>query len=256
MTTPVTLTDVDDHLVTLVRRSSPEAEQYNSLRYAIEKARGGAASQILAVTSPVVGDGKTTTAVNLAGVLAHRRDARVLLIDADLRCPAVPRVLGLSTSGQPGLVDVLQDSALSIDRVAIALPQFNLSVVTTGTFSDDPFELLRAPRAGDVLDDARRKYEFVILDCSPLLLVPDSQALEKWVDGFVLVVSAHGTPRKLVGDAVKLISSSKLIGTVFNRDDRRLSGYYGHYYGYGQRPSRPGGPSDDPPGARASQARV
>lgn len=231
---------IDEHLVTLVRRSAPEAEQYNSLRYALEKARGDATSHVLAVTSPVVGDGKTTTSINLAGALAHRRDARVLLVDADLRCPAVARALGLSGASQPGLVDALQDSSLTIDRVVTALPQFNLSVITTGQFSEEPFELLRSARAGALLEEARRKYEYVILDSSPLLLVPDSQILEKWVDGFALVVSAHRTPRKLVGEALNLISPSKLIGVVFNRDDRRLAGYYGHYYGYGHESSRPG----------------
>lgn len=231
---------MDDHLVTLVRRSSPEAEQYYGLRYALEKARGDSSSIVVAVTSPVVGDGKTTTAINLAGALAHRRDARVLLVDADLRCPAVARMLGLSDSGQAGLVDVLQDPALSIDRVATVLPEFNLSVVTAGSASDEPFELLRAPRAGEAIAEARLKYEVIILDCSPLLLVPDSQILEKWVDGFMLVVSAHRTPRRLVTDALNLIGPSKLMGAVFNRDDRRLSGYYGHYYGYGHKTPRPG----------------
>ena len=138
---------MDDHLVTLFRRSGPEIEDYNTLRYALEQAGAGDTLRVLAVTSPVVGDGKTTTAVNLAGVLAHRHDARVLLIDGDLRRPSVAGVLGLaSNTGQPGFIDAIQDWHLTLDQVVTHLPDVNLWVLMPGTFSDDPFELLRTPR--------------------------------------------------------------------------------------------------------------
>lgn len=231
---------IDEHLVTLVRRSSPEAEDYNTLRYALEEAGGDAALRVVAVTSPTVGDGKTTTAVNLAGVLAHRREARVLLIDADLRRPSVAPVLGLAGAAHVGLVDAILDTRLTIEQVVTHMPAHNLWVLPTGRTSDDPFELLRTPRAAELLQDARRRYDIVVLDTSPLLLVPDTRMLESWVDGFVLVVAAHRTPRKLVGEALNLLNPSKLIGLVFNHDDRPLGGY-GSYYGYGYPPSRPRG---------------
>jgi Mrp family chromosome partitioning ATPase len=69
------------------------------------------------------------------------------------------------------------------------------------------------------------------MDTSPLLLVPESRILQSWVDGVVLMVSAHRTPRKLVTEALNMISRSKLVGVVFNRDDQPLPGNYG-YYGY------------------------
>jgi capsular exopolysaccharide synthesis family protein len=232
---------MDDHLVTLFGRSAPEIEDYNTLRYALEQAGVGDALRALAVTSPVVGDGKTTTAINLAGVLAHRRDARVLLIDGDLRRPSVARVLGLaSNAGQPGLVDAILDWRLTLDQVVTHLPDVNLWILTTGRFADNPFELVRAPRFGALLQEARREYDFVVMDTSPLLLVPDTRILQSWVDGVLLMVSAHRTPRKLVREALNLIHHSKLIGLVFNRDDQPLPGYYG-YYGYqaaDERPSR------------------
>jgi capsular exopolysaccharide synthesis family protein len=235
---------IDDHVVTLVRRSSPEAEDYNTLRYALEKAGGEAGLRVVAVTSPTVGDGKTTTAVNLAGVLAHRRDARVLLIDADLRRPSVAPILGhAADAGQAGLVDAILDSRLTLDQVATRLSGFNLWVLHAGRPSDDPFELLRTPRAGELLQEARRRYDMVVLDTSPLLLVPDTQILENWIDGFVLVVAAHRTPRKLVGEALHLLNPSKLIGVVFNNDDRPLSGYKSRY-GYGYPSSRGRGATD------------
>jgi capsular exopolysaccharide synthesis family protein len=224
---------MDDHLVTLLRRGSPEAEQYNSLRYALERARGGAESHVIAVTSPISGDGKTTTVINLAGVFAHRSDARVLLVDCDLRRPSVASAVGL-IGDRPGLVDTILDPTLSLEQVAAPLDGFNLSVVTTGRTSEDPFELLRTTRFADLLQAARRRYEYIVLDTSPLLLVPDTRVLEGCIDGFVLVVAAHRTPRKLVEDALNLLTPAKLIGLVFNGADRPVSGYYGYGYGYGR----------------------
>jgi capsular exopolysaccharide synthesis family protein len=232
---------IDHHIVTL-GQSSPEAEDYNTLRYALEAAGGDTGLRVVAVTSPTVGDGKTTTAVNLAGVLAHRHEARVLLIDADLRRPSVAPVLGLAGVHKVGLVDAILDPRLTLKDVVTDFPAFNLSVMTTGRTSDDPFELLRMPRVGELLKEARRLYDMVVLDTSPLLLVPDTRILENWVDGFVLVVSAHRTPRKLVGEALNLLNPSKTIGLVFNNDDRPLSGYRS-YYGYGSPQRRKRWPS-------------
>src|SRR2546425_11345641 len=106
---------MDDHLVTLFRRSGPEIEDYNTLRYALEQAGAGDTLRVLAVTSPVGGDGKTTTAGNLARGLAPRHDARVLLIGGGLRRPSVAGGLGLaSNTGQPGLLHGIHDRRLTL----------------------------------------------------------------------------------------------------------------------------------------------
>lgn len=222
--------NVDERLVVLHRRASLEVEQYNALRYTLEGSGGSEAHRVVAVTSPAVGDGKTTTAINLAGVLAHRADARVLLVDADLRRPSVGALLGLDgRAGDAGLADAIRDPTRTLESVVTSLPAFNLWVLPAGRPSDDPYELLRSPRMAGLLEDARRQYEFVVIDTSPFLLVPDARSLERLVDGFLLVVAAHRTPRKLVEDALTLLVPPKLIGLVFNGGDRPLSGYYGDY---------------------------
>src|SRR5437879_2263647 len=91
----------EDHLVSLFDSESWEAEQYRVLRHAVETLRKGVNLQIVAVTSAAVGDGKTTTAINLAGALAQSADARVLLVDVDLRRPAVARQLGSAARKGP-----------------------------------------------------------------------------------------------------------------------------------------------------------
>ncbi len=231
---------VDEHLVTLRSRSSPEAEPYNALRYALE-ARGGDDLRAVAVTSPAPGDGKSTTAINLAGALAHRRDCRVLLVDVDLRRPSVAPLLGLAQDADgAGLVDAILDPDLTLEQVVTHLPAFNLWLLPAGTLTDEPFELLRTPRMKELVQQARQQYDFVVLDTSPLLLFPDARILENWVDAFLLVVAAHRTPRKLVEEAVNLLSPAKLVGLVFNGDDRSLSRHYGDAYGYSYAPSRTG----------------
>lgn len=235
--------NVDERLVVLHRRASLEVEQYNALRYTLEGAGGGEAHRVVAVTSPAVGDGKTTTAINLAGVLAHRADARVLLVDADLRRPSVGALLGLDGSAAgAGLADAILEPDRPLDSVVTSLPASNLRLLLAGRPSDDPYELLRAPRLAGLLEEARQQYEFVVIDTSPFLLVPDARGLERLVDGFLLVVAAHRTPRRLVEDALNLLAPPKLIGLVFNGDDRPLSGYYGDYEEYGGAASRRGAP--------------
>jgi capsular exopolysaccharide synthesis family protein len=236
---------VDAHLVTLLGRPSPEADQYNALRYAVEEKRVSDGLHVVAITSPSVGDGKTTTSVNLAGALAHRRDARVLLIDADLRRPSVAPLLGLAEHpGRPGLVDVISDSALTLERAVRHLPAFNLNVLPAGQLSDDPFELLRSARVGELLQEARRRYDLVVVDTPPVLLVPDSRILQSWVDGFLLVVAANRTRRKLVAEALNLLGPGKMVGLVFNRDDRPLANEYGYgYEAYTSGRARTGAPT-------------
>jgi Mrp family chromosome partitioning ATPase len=78
----------------------------------------------------------------------------------------------------------------------------------------------------------------VVVDTPPVLLVPDCRLMSQWVDGFIVVVAAHRTPRKLLADGLSALDEEKLLGIVFNADDRPLSGYFGRYegyYGYHQR---------------------
>src|SRR5262249_26788321 len=110
-------------------------------------------------------------------------------------------------------------------------------VVSAGTLPSTPYEVLKLPRVGELLAAARQAYDFIVVDTPPLVAVPDCRVIEKWVDGFLVVVGAHKTPRKLLEEALSVMEAAKVIGLVFNGDDRPLSGYpygYGYRYGYGQ----------------------
>jgi capsular exopolysaccharide synthesis family protein len=216
---------VEEHLVSLLAPASFEAEQYRALRHLVEQLHKSANLSVVAVSSPGGGDGKTTTAVNLAGALAQAPEGRVLLVDADLRGSSLATQLGLDGSADRGLVDAILDPGLSLEAVVQRCPPFNLSVLPAGHLPLAPYEVLKSPRVGELLQEARKSYEFVVLDTPPLVSVPDGRVIGKWVDGFLIVVGAHKTPRKLLEEALNVMDPGKIVGFIFNGDDRPLLGY-------------------------------
>jgi capsular exopolysaccharide synthesis family protein len=240
---------VDDHLVSLVAPAAFEAEQYRALRYTVEQLHKMRDLRIVAVSSPGVGDGKTTTAINLAGALAQAPDARVLLVDADLRRPSVANLLALGGSEGPGLVNAILDPTVTLERVARPRPPFNISVIPAGQAPPSPYELLKSPRLGELLEEARGHYDYIVLDAPPLCPVQDCRVIAHWVDGFLLVVAAHHTPRRLVEEAFNVVERGKILGLVFNGDDQPPPHFYGYYGYYGRRPQAAhGSPNGHEPG--------
>jgi len=231
MTEPL---EIDEHLVSLLAPTSNEAEQYRTLAHTIDLMHKDFGLHLLAVTSPTAGDGKTTTAINLAGTLAQAPEARVLLVCADLRKPSVMGHLGMAGTQTLGLVNAILGSAQTLNQAVQHLKRFNLSVLLSGPCPADPYEVLKSHRLGELLQEARQHYDYIVVDTPPLLLVPDCRIIGKWVDGFLMVVAAHKTPRRLVEEALNLMDPSKLVGLVFNYDDRALPGYYTYYYASGR----------------------
>jgi capsular exopolysaccharide synthesis family protein len=184
---------------------------------------------VIAISSADVGDGKTTTAVNLAGALAQSSERRVLLVDADLRRPAVAARLGLD-AGRRGLAEAVFDASLDLTAVSQRYAPFNLSVVTAGRFSGITYEALQSSRFGQLLAEARHHYDHVILDTPPMVPITDVRIMGPYVDRFILVVGAHRTPRKLLGEALSVLPPDKVLGLIFNYDGRtseRHRAYYG-----------------------------
>jgi capsular exopolysaccharide synthesis family protein len=219
---------MDSRLVSFTSPGSFAAEQYQGLRLTIERLTRAQGAQVLAITSPAAGEGKTLTAVNLAGALARESDGRILLIDADLRRPAIATTLALTNT--PGLTDVLDSEQLELSSVAQHVSPLPLWAVTSGSAGAGIHRLLRSPRFEPLLQRARQEFDVVVIDTPPLLPVFDSAVLSRIVDQLLVVVAANQTPRKLLGEALNLVDPSKVMGIVFNRDDRPLFGYYNEYY--------------------------
>ena len=219
---------LDSRLVSFTSPGSFAAEQYQGLRLTIERLTKANGPLVLAITSPAAGEGKTLTAVTLAGALARESESRVLLIDADLRRPSVAATLGLATA--PGLSDVLSNDGLELAAVAQHVTPFPLWAVTSGTPGSAIHRLLRSPRFEPLIQRARQQFDVVLVDTPPLLPVFDSAVIARIVDQLLVVVAANQTPRKLLGEALNLVGPEKVMGIVFNRDDRPLFGYYNEYY--------------------------
>jgi polysaccharide biosynthesis transport protein len=215
------------------------AEQYRVLGHIVE-ALGKTGRKVIAVSSPVGGDGKTTTTLNLARTLARSPETRVLLIDADFRRGTIGERLGVGRSASRGLAGALGDSE-SLDAVVRRVPALNLSVLLSGRCPAMPYEALHSLRMGELLHEARESYDYVLVDTPPVVPVADVRAISPWVDGFFLVVSAHYTPRELLDEALSAMDPEKVVGIVYNGDDELLSRRYRYHYNYYAEPApRPG----------------
>jgi capsular exopolysaccharide synthesis family protein len=223
--------EIAEQLVSFTATASCASDEYRTLRHSVDRVRRDGGLRLLAVTSATQGDGKSTKALNLAATLAQTRRDRVLIVDADLRRPSVGRYLGLDPIGSRGLSGALLDASCDLAEATVRLDRFNLSVLPGGNPAIEPYELLNSSRFEALLADARRLYDCVVIDTPPLLPFPDSRLVTRWADGYLLVVAAHKTPRKLLSEAMGLLDQKKLIGVVFNGDDQPRSSHYG-YYGY------------------------
>ena len=233
---PRGLDGVDDEvgLICMTAPRSMIAESYKSIRTNLEFHRRNRRLQVLLVTSPHSGDGKSTSASNLAISLAHA-GRRVLLVDADLRRPSQHLLYGLSR--ERGLSNLLRRS-LSAEAVTQPTPVPGLDFVSCGPEADNPAELLASPAFGEFLDDVRRSYDCVIIDSSPLLAVTDPCVIAAQVDGVILIVRANTIKRNEAEHTTDLLRSigTPVVGAVVNgitRDDAGFGSGYGYGYGYG-----------------------
>ena len=219
----------DKHLVSLIAPASFAAEQYQALRLKIERIRQSRDLRVIAITSPGAADGKTVTSINLAAALGRGSSARVLIIDADLRRPALAQQLHVDMAAA-GVAELVANAQLTLADAVRPVHTFNLDVITAGHPTGPVHELFRSARLERLLAEARERYDYVIIDTPPLVPVVDSALLARLVDGVLLVVAANRTPRKLLEEALNQLDAAKVLGIVFNSDSKPLYGYYDSGY--------------------------
>ena len=210
-------------LVALEGAGSPGAESYRSLRTAIRFLDAGSPVRTLLVTSATAGEGKTTTAANLAVAFAQSGE-RVVFVDADLRRPRGAALFGLEN--ERGLTEVLGGS-LRLDDALVNVRE-RLFVLPPGTLPANPSELLGSQSMADVLDALSRDADIVIIDSAPSLAVTDAVVLSALVDGTLLVVQWGKTSVDAVSDARAAHTNvnAEIVGVVLNglRTGRRSYG--------------------------------
>lgn len=207
-------------------------ESYRALRTSLVFTSGGESTRVITVTSAQPLEGKTTTACNLAMVLAFG-GSRVLLMDADMRRPGVHKALQMNNT--VGLSHLLVGQA----RVREAIQRTsdpNFCVMTAGRTPPNPSELLSSERMRQLIANLKQgPFDWVVIDTPPVLAVTDAVILTPLVDGVTFVIGAEMTRRRLAERAVHMIMASrpKVIGAVLNRVNfDRNKYYYSRYYGY------------------------
>jgi polysaccharide biosynthesis transport protein len=214
---------------------SPAAEAYRTLRTNIEFASLDDPARIILITSSIPGEGKTTTAANLAAVFAQTGHS-TLLVDADLRKPGAHKIFDLPNTN--GLTDLLRSEEVRVQDVAQPTEQEHLSVLTTGPLPPNPSELLRSTRMRAVIARLATSAEFVVIDSPPLQAVTDAAILSALVDGTVLVVDAGRTRSGAARNGREALTyvGARVLGVTLNRLSESMSGdyyYYDYYGGYG-----------------------
>jgi capsular exopolysaccharide synthesis family protein len=207
------------------------AEAYRSFRTALLLSTAERL-QVVTITSAEASEGKTTTAVNLATVMAQL-GRRVLLVDADLRKPRVHRVFKLPN--RCGLVSYLTGSA-EPETVLQGTEVAGLQVCSSGPTPPNPSELLASERMARFLEAMRKKFDFIVVDSPPVLAVSDAILPGSRSDGVVLCFRANTVHREAVTACRErlLLADVKILGAVFNRQRASGGGYYKSSYHYYQ----------------------
>jgi capsular exopolysaccharide synthesis family protein len=219
---------VEPHLVAISQPRSAYCEQFRSLRTRILQAGERTQMRSLVVTSAGVAEGKTLTALNLGWLLAQTEGVRALVIDSDLRRPCATDYFGIDA--RDGLSEVLGDR-LRLEDAIVRLDPAGLHLLPGGKPRDDVAELLSGPTYERVLAQARRMFDYIIIDAPPLGIFTDANVLMSRADGAMLVVRAGKTRYSLVDKLLDQIPREKVLGVVLNRAEEQpeATSYYYQY---------------------------
>jgi len=182
-------------------------------------ANPGRATQCLAVSSARSSEGKTLIATSMAAILALEKTHRVVIVDADLRRPRLHKVLGVQGPGY-GLASIFEGKKPDFRRLVRVKQEVpGLFYVTSGPVPDDPALILQSERARQVFDYLKESFDYVIIDCPPVLGLPDTPKICLNADGLVMVARQGHVCRHELQQAIKIMSSAKacpILGVVMN----------------------------------------
>lgn len=211
---------------------SPLTESYRTLRTNIQFASVVEDTKVILLTSTAPGEGKTSTATNLAVVTAAA-GKRVLLIDADMRKPQVHQrfqvsnLIGLST---------LLIRERTLEECVVSTESEGLFLLTSGPIPPNPAEMLSSRAFSDMIAQLREQYDLIVIDSPPVLSVSDTLTLTRVTDGVLFVIDSQKTHRAHVKRAVQSLEQidARILGVVLNRVKRgKQDSYYYSYYATG-----------------------
>jgi capsular exopolysaccharide synthesis family protein len=188
------------------------AEQYRIVRTKV--VQHSLQPRLLAVSSPGAGDGKTTSALNIAGALSLKGEVKVLLVETDFRRSSFCRLLQLPD--EPGLIDVLARKC-TLEEAVMEIEQLpNLFVLGAGEFRPDASELLDSPFGRAIFQTLRKRFHFVVLDCPPIGSIADYDVIQALADGVIVVLRPDHTNRSTTMEMLSSLPQEKMLGVVLN----------------------------------------
>jgi len=216
--------------VTQIRPQSQMAESYRALRTSLLLSNLGAPPKVIMVTSARPQEGKTTTSINTAIVLAQK-GVRVLLIDADLRRPSVHKTLGMGP--RSGLSNVLTGSATVQQTITTSPILPNLLIMPAGTPPPNPAELLASSNMRDLIAELRQQFDHIVIDTPPTLSVTDAVVMSPRADATILVIRSGHTTKQALRRARDILTqvNAHVAGVLLNAVDLTSPDYY-YYYEY------------------------
>lgn len=223
--TAAQLEPIDPRLVALADTMGPAAEQFRMLHHRLDRIRSTRPLGVVAFTSAVAGEGKSTTAANLAACAA-KRGRKTALVDCDLRRPGSSKLFGFD-GVPPGLAGVLHGEA-SVHEAIRSGPE-GLAVVPAGRTAEDPPGLFSTPRFRSLVDELRQAFDEVYLDLPPVLAFADAQVAASVAEGVVMVVRSGQTQVELVREAVDVFSGLPVLGCVLTGCNESLPVYRTYY---------------------------
>jgi protein-tyrosine kinase len=215
-------------LVVIAAPDSAEAENFRLLRAQVLFPKHTARPRTIMVTSALPDEGKTLVMANLAASIALGIEEYVLAVDCDLRQPSMHNLFGYSNA--EGLHEHL-GRRKRLEELIISTNVDKLSLLTAGNAPPNPTELLSSSIMEEFLEEVKGRYpdRFIVIDSSPSNIAAETSALARHVDGIILVVRAHKTPRKAVKKTIQALGKEKVLGVVFNGYSKSEANYHTYY---------------------------
>jgi protein-tyrosine kinase len=208
--------------IALLQPESHVAEQFRTLRARLDAITASHPLRTIGVTSALAEEGKTMSAVNLALVSSMSVGRRVLLVDCDLRRPAIHRSLGLLPNA--GLGEVLSGRAEAQDAI-VKVDGTELEVLAVRGLPSNPAELLASERMRALVVELAGRYDRIILDLPPALGLPDAKTVSEVCDGTLFVVRAGRSTQQDVETALDVLDRRRILGFVLNETEAEAARY-------------------------------
>jgi capsular exopolysaccharide synthesis family protein len=220
---------LESELITLIKPESNFSEAFRNIRTNLLLNFSSNGHNAFLITSPERGEGKTLVAANLSITMTQNRQ-KVLLIDANMRMPRLYSLFGVENSS--GLSEVLKGEE-DVDTIIKPTEIENISIITAGKIPLDPSELLGSEAMVKIVEEMKKKFDFVLIDAPGISAGPDSAVVSRLVDGVVILTQFGKTSRTVAQQAIDKISNikTKISGVVINNVDYKRGRYHFPYYG-------------------------